>query len=400
MLKLNKMFCLRSFCVFLFVSMCGTQLWGYGVKQASTKIRNAWGATSKNGATVAGGGNFVLEGGIGKVRKGTYEDEYALMGVVALQIVEHGGYFCPMQIQCINERRRDWSDMHLYFPKGFSRGKCLWLCENGYTGVNCAKQVAVTPALVSPIDQVFSGVSMIEGKDIRSGDDGYSVTAFHAWTNQYDRDRMILLGLTDFVEHGGLALPIYLSCTEEGYKDNVSYIDSMNVYPNVTPKLLCAEGYTANSTNTACVELTADALELQQVVGESNKTFCADWDESKYQSTIHEIDLSGTCIRFLCRDRTRAFPARGDYTCAECAGSIRGGQHSKTGLCVKCEQPGMFFNQETNVCDFGNAYTVLELLYGVSKKRSTNVIEECWTKVDPLEYRECVTGKKVVQETE
>lgn len=402
MLKLNKSLCLRLLCVLLVVFMCSDHVWAYSVKTVASNISSKWYATDKNGANVPGGGNFVLDGGIGKVKHGSYGDEYALMGLVAVQIVEHGGYFCPKQIQCTNKSGKNWSDMVFYDLEGFSNEKCLWLCESGYTGVACAEHVAITPAMTTPVDQVFSGVSMrTSGK--RLGDTGAGISVFHAWTADRDRDRMILLGLIDVLEHGGLALPIYLSCYEEGGSSNISYISNMKVYPNVKPKLLCAEGYMANSAGTACELVTAAALEVRTIVKDSQKSFCIDWDETKYDPNVHELDLTGTCIRFLCRDRTKAFPAKGDFSCVECVNSIRGGQHSKTGECVKCDQLGTFFDQNSNTCKTAIGYSHLDLLYGKGRNKlsyKNNLNGQCWAKTSPDEYRECVTGKKVVQETE
>lgn len=400
MLGLNKIFNLHLFCAFLGVVMFGTDACAYSVKKTTDVMKRQWGVLDGSygtgndyGTSQPGGGDFILDGGVGKVKKGSYGDEYALKAVVATQIVEHGGLFCPKQIQCTNKRKKNWSHMEFYDLEGFSQEKCLWLCEDGYVGVGCAEQVAVTPAMTTAVKQVFSGVS-IKTKGGRLDDTGAGISVFYAGTADKDRDRIVLLGLTNIIEHGAYALPIYLSCKEEGYKDNVSYIGETKVYQNIKPKLLCAEGYMPNSTQTACELVTAATLEVKQRVSESGKEFCTGWDEAKYDPTIHEIDLSGDCIRFLCRDGTKAFPGGGDFSCVECAGSIRGGQDTETGECVKCDKIGDVFVQSKNACEPAKTYTTSQLKYGGEGAKKPDVEDECWTEVDPSKYKKCVKGSE------
>ncbi len=87
---------------------------------------------------IPGHGDFVIGGCIGKnCSHGTWGDEYAVIGVVAQQIVEHGGYFCPYQLQCAHYIGARNLDLFIPVHSGNWTDRCAWLCESGYSGANC-----------------------------------------------------------------------------------------------------------------------------------------------------------------------------------------------------------------------------------------------------------------------
>lgn len=392
----------KSFLLFVFACLfCSCDAFGYVTVDSS--VKGAWGTFSADESTSGGAGDFILDGGTGMTKKGTCGDEYALVVVIAEQIVEHGGYFCPKQIQCVNKRYKNWSLMHMYAPGGFSIGKCAWLCEDGYTGVNCQKHVAAVPGTDLPMNTsdggIFSGVSMLQDGCWNGGsvqDASQGIRVFHKWEKYGDEDHVIALGVIDFLEHGVKAAPVLVGCHGEDNKNNRSWISNVGLATGGKTKLLCAEGYMANSTGTDCTRATAQALELKGAVKEVGKSFCLDWDETKYDSSIHAIDLSGSCIKYFCKDSTKAFPGSGDFSCADCTGNIRGGQDKKTGLCVKCEQPGQYFDVDTGTCKMAQAYTTFELQYGKGKTKATagELEKHCWIYVSPEDYKICVEKGK------
>lgn len=392
----------KSFLLFAFGCLfCSYDAFGFIT--VSDLVKGAWGATESWGKTVGGAGDFILDGGTGMTKTGTCSDEYALVGVIAEQFNEHGGYFCPKHVQCANKRKKSWASMHMYEPTGFSVGKCVWLCEDGYTGTNCAKHTASVPGMDLPTNAsdggVFSGVSVNKGKCWNDGgvQNAHSgVRIFHWWANYGNEDVIVALGAVDFLEHGIKAAPVLIGCAGEDDKNNRSWIYNVGLYGGGKTKLLCAEGYMANSTGTDCTRATAQALELKGAVKESGKSFCLDWDETKYDSSIHTIDLSGDCIKYFCKDSTKAFPGSGDFSCADCTGNIRGGQDKKTGLCVKCDQPGQYFDVDSGECKSARAYTTFELQYGKGKTKATaGALENhCWIYVSPEDYKICVEKGK------
>ena len=70
--------------------------------RTTTGHHGVWGYVGRDNAS-GGYGDFILAGSLGKSgMHGTFIDEWAVVGMVAREIVEHGGYFCPYQLQIIN----------------------------------------------------------------------------------------------------------------------------------------------------------------------------------------------------------------------------------------------------------------------------------------------------------
>lgn len=346
---------------------------------------------------INGAGDFILAGAIGTSGgRGTYSDEYAIVAVIAKQIVEHGGYFCPQQIQCSNSngKKKSWST---YFnPTGFTEDKCVWLCEKGYSGTNCAKQVSVVGGMDTSTNKegLYSGLSLKQSGKY-NGSTEASVPAFTTYTDESGKvEKDVLLGVIDFNEHSVLAGPVSIVCRASGSGNNHSYVDKVARYSGANYKLLCADGYTPTSDNTDCVKMTQEMLNLTTTISDQKK-MCAGWSEVGYDSSVHSIDSTGDCVKYMCKDKTKAFPASGNFECTECAGSIRGGQNPLTGLCVKCEQLGQYFDTKTGECKSAMAFTRIDMQYGKGKTKETNTKPEnqCWTKVSPEDYKDCVFGK-------
>ncbi len=340
-------------------------------------------------------GAFIVAGALGKgMSPGTWNDESAIVAVVAVEIVEHGGYFCPLQIQCANldqNKYKNSSWTTYYHPSGYSADKCAWLCETGYAGQKCAKQTSYLPQ--SKILDLTSGISVKKGgKDAGNIED--QIYAFHTWgfnNGQNQNQKDLLLGAVSFTEYGVMARPVSIECDKDGKK---SFVNKVAAYSSLTQKLLCAEGYAANQNNTECIPMTMEMLNLTTQVSDQKK-MCSGWTEEGYNSAIHNIDATGNCVKYMCKDKTKAFPASGNFECAECAGSIRGGQNPLTGLCVKCEQLGQYFDTKTGECKNAMAFTRIDMQYGKGKTKETNTKPEnqCWTKVSPEDYKDCVFGK-------
>lgn len=366
------------------------------IKTVDNNIYKKWMMTDEKGKFGdASEGAFIVAGALGKDKSpGTWSDEGAIVAVVAVEIVEHGGYFCPLHIQCANldKAKYDNSSWTTYYhPSGYSADKCAWLCETGYAGQKCAKQTNYLPQ--SKILDLTSGVSVKKGGKDAGGIEGQvyglDTGGYNGGKNQNEKD--VLLGAVSFQEHGVMARPVSIECDKDGKK---SFVNKVAAYSSLTQKLLCAEGYAANQNNTECIPMTMEMLNLTTQVSDQKK-MCSGWTEEGYNSAIHNIDATGDCVKYMCKDKTKAFPASGNFECAECAGSIRGGQNPLTGLCVKCEQLGQYFDSKTGECKNAMAFTRIDMQYGKGKTKETNTKPEnqCWTKVSPEEYKDCVFGK-------
>ncbi len=376
------------------------------VKLVSDPLRTEWMETVKDNSLgdMSSAGDFILYGAVGMSGgHGTYGDEYAIVSVVAKQIVPHGGYFCPQQIQCANKNchRKSWT---LYFkPDGYSEDKCAWFCEAGYSGTNCAPISTIVGGMdrQTNVSGLYSGLGLKTSGKHKEGTENsiYALDTFYLDKDTSkdtigDYDEVdVLLGVVEFKEHGVIAGPVSVRCHTDKACQNHSYVYEVAQYSKSKGKLLCAEGYISDSSGTDCVKLTQDTLNLY-TAGGSDKGMCSGWSESGYDSNVHSIDASGDCVKFLCKDRHKAFPGAGNFECVDCAASIRGGQDPKTGLCVQCSQVGQYFDVETSTCEKALGFSKTDLQYGQGKTKNSNpnVGNQCWTKSDTDSYRNCVIG--------
>ena len=383
------------------------------------KYAKAWGLDG-NPETTTAVGDFIIDGALKMgASHGTYDDEWGVVALVAEQVVEHGGYFCPYQLQCANKHCRGASWLRAFEPKGYSKSKCAWFCEKGYTGTNCGKQKVASTGMNTPTTTgdggLFTGLSMkTSGGDANDKID--SVLQFSRLEKGADDDNWWIgtwlhngnvlksywmLGAIEFKEHGIVAAPVLLGCYAENRHKNKSWVDGLETLVN-GGKLLCAEGYTPNSSDTDCILATDEMLAVSTAVDEAGKEFCTGWDETAFDSKIHMLDTSAEdCIRFWCRESGKAFAGAGDKQCVDCTTGIKGGQSKLDGTCVKC-QSGQYFNQSDGECLSAAAYSKTDLQYGKDKTKNSgaDLEEQCWTILTPDEYRDCVKNGGPVENNE
>ena len=365
----------------------------------NTDARAWWGYNGQESYSYGNSGakEFVIAGGLRKSGPhGTHGDEWAIVAMVAEQIVEHGGLFCPYQIQCANKRKKQKAWTMYYEPVGFTHDKCIWLCESGYTGTNCMKR-ETDPTYCDKTSMHTRAGGKFTGLSVKTygGDDGQKenkITGFH----QYGREEHdVVLGIVQFLEHGVKAAPVHIGCGRDNWKDVDSFVEVIDLAPGVE-KLLCAEGYTAADNGVDCVEINKDVCEVQDL------NFCANFDKTKYNSAMHYLETSYRenagpfhrklgCTKYFCTEPNTAFTSTTDTTCAPCSTGVKGGTNIENGTCVKCAT-GEYFDEESNKCQSAHAYSKTEMQYGKGKTRQSNakLNDQCWTKVVPDEYKECV----------
>ena len=348
-----------------------------------------------------GAGDFIRHCATGKVCPGTFGDEYAIVGLMSQQIVEHGAKLCIYSIQCANKKRYYRSWLEFYEPTGGR--KCAWFCEKGYTGTGCAKQVAVLGGESSTTVKEWLGSPEVKSGGERNGnlvhevnDNRSSLSWGYFSGGQVDllgtdvnlqAQANVFIGAVGIRDYGVIAAPVRLSCALEGWKNNDSYIKSVYQVPG-DKKLLCIEGYTPNSANTDCVYATESMIEVMDI------NFCSGFDGSKYdanQHTFGKLQESDTCYRYFCKDENMAFTSSTDVTCTECSTGVKGGPSPKNGTCVKC-QHGEYYDKINGVCKPADAYSSTDLVYGKGKTKDTNtkLDNQCWTVITPENYRVCV----------
>lgn len=334
-------------------------------------------------------GDFIIAGSLGRGgQHGTRSDEWAIVSVIASKIVDHGGYFCPYQIQCNNKAWKKNVDTIYYWPSGFDYSKCAWLCEPGYSGQDCLPQEG-TPtscdatAYNTAAGGKFAGVGLntVDGSPNKE----WEITGFSSWEDSLEKECDVILGVVKFLNHGVIAAPVQVCCNRNDWHANKSYVDT--VYTAGTQKVLCATGYEANAAGNDCVLIDKDICDIQNI------NFCSGFDKSSYDSSIHtmEEDPSG-CTKYFCSEPGTAFPKAGDTSCVQCETGAKGGADSNNGVCVKC-QTGEYFDQLSNTCKKAIVYSKTDLMYGKGKtKNAVDLSNQCWTLIDADDYINCVKG--------
>jgi len=369
------------------------------IQTMTVNAQAQWGVTyaNINRGTVYVPGDFVIGGCLHKgCSHGTWEDEWAVIGVVANKIATHGGYFCPYQIQCGNSSRSYQTWTH-YFHPNMTDGrlwtqKCAWLCEPGYSGTNCMPQNS-SPAYCdntlynTTAEGKFGGVSLkTYGRD--DGECEAEIIGFHAeWVGSGKKERDVILGADKFLDHGIIARPMTIQCGSDNWSSIDSYVLQVSGTWGGYSKLLCAAGYKANADNTDCVPINLQACGI-----DSMKT-CTNFKKELYDSSIHYLVEDNGCVKYFCADPDKAFPSIGDASCEYCAPGIKGGPDWNTGVCVKC-QTGQYFDRDANTCKNAKAYAKNDMLYGPGNTKNSTTSQQCWTKLTPDEYAACVRGEK------
>ena len=351
--------------------------------------RGWWGYSTSNRNTNGSYNEFVIAGGQGKLpaNRGTWDDEYGAVAMVARTIVERGGYFCPVQIQCANTSKKTKTWTVYYEPTGYS-GKCVWLCQPPYTGVNCASTATTCDATNYTKSGKFAGLSM---KTTGKGDGSVenSIPGFDEWGNDPEVD--IILGITKFMANGVEAQPVRIQCGRNNWNSVDSYIENISA-AHGTKKLLCASGYKANAAGTACEPNTSICTPAgtPAPAAPPAPSYCSGWTNVGYNAANHNQEMDGTCMKFFCKEAGTAFPSAGNFTCAPCGDSLRNGTDTSNGTCVQC-QVGQAFNKTTNKCVTATAFSQPDMQYGKGKtQNNTQVSEQCWTKITPAEYKACM----------
>lgn len=388
---------LRKF-IIVIGTLCMIQSSAFAI-QTSDVYWSAWGYGGQENVQGFGStGELILDGCLGKdCRKASHGDEGAVAVVVAEQITEHGGYFCPYQFQCANRfgNKHTWSVF--YRPNGFSRDKCAWLCEKGYSGVGCTKQYHVVQDPGSVVSNLKSGITVRTNGGWLTNYEN-NIAGFKTWDywwypgryddhGQYD----VVLGVVQYLQNGVIATPVQLGCKWDSWMSIVSWVETAALATSTGKKLLCKEGFVPNETNSDCIHATEEMLD------DINPVFCSNYPESSFSTSLHRMVKNEElgCWMYFCRDASKAFASAGDVTnCTDCASSVRGGPSERDGTCVVCNQVGQYFDGKD--CKTAVAYSKLDLQYGKGKTKSTtkDVMEHCWVYTSPDEYSECVKAGK------
>lgn len=387
----------------------------------SNNMKAAWGYSNfdeSNGEP----GDFIIDGGTGEHSKtGNWNCSFdklnqtaskGVVGIVAHQIVEHGGYFCPSQVQCDSRNRGDGRDVvwfSWYSPSksgGIERKKegkksvgpryissCQWLCEEGHAGKNCEPisgngycnpdvkftKPGTTGSVYGTLTMSQNESQKTAKKECNKVDNiNSNISYFEQKTNPA---KGVVLGVIKFLEHGVVVAPIKLECANR--KNERAWLSSVTLADGDS-RVLCAAGY--RPSNGDCVVIN------QPICDNPNMEYCATFPATGYKEEEHQLDFDSGCIKYFCADEKKAFASATDRSCTvDCAQDIRSGTDTNTGMCKICET-GKYFNKKKNDCDTPSAYTRQDLKYGKSDKtKSKGIKEQCWT-IFGDGYTKCVVG--------
>lgn len=386
---------MKRLLIFIFSFFYSSSVFCDGVGRYVPSMAPKWGY---NGGTNLTGpeGNFVLGGltGFGALstQHGTWYDEWAVIAVIARKIVEHGGYFCPYQIQCINyDRPRSFA--RFFRPTAGDIVGCAWLCEQGYAGENCQpnpEPIACDNDNYTK-DKKFAALAM-KTSGYYSDSKDFEIEALAKYDYSGMRDFAdIFVGVTSFMNHGVIAEPVRVDCwwTPGGPHQNYdSYVRSVFTQQSGEgKKLLCAMGYKTNSTNTDCEPVRQDVCNAEGMA------MCDGFSKDKFNKETHKYKISGNCVKFICKDETKSFVSSSDFSCVDCGVTLKAGTDTNTGLCIDCST-GERFDKDQNKCISATAYTKTDMMYGKGKNKSSqsDVKKQCWTIQELDKYVECVKG--------
>lgn len=317
-------------------------------------------------------------------------DEYAVQMMVAVDITEHGAYFCPIQIEGKNEDRGyAWTE---YAMIGGITG-CRWLCKDGYSGDDCS----VAPGSTAKCDTAEFRRANYDGlKRVKSGTNIEDGIAMFSWDiddhcgllrgQQHD----VILAITRWAPggHGAWVRHVVVRAQRERFKDMISW-PSIYYPVGATEILACISGYKPNAGGTDCVAIN------ENLCAEAKS--CPGWTGFEESQHTFVMPTGKNCFEFRCKGENMAFASATDRSCVECTTSLHSGMSPVDGTCVKCDSGKVFNNKATSAaghCVDAIAYTKTDMQYGKGQTKNSNpkITNQCWTKTETDVYRECVTS--------
>lgn len=317
------------------------------------------------------------------------DDDYGILMLVAREINENGANFCTTTVLADHAKKGNaWT---LYSNPAGGAEKCFWLCKPGYYGDKCSETVSNGCDSTPLTRNLFDSYNLSREYDV-SG----SIARFH-WQEgkacgvHKKQEHDMILAISDWLPsgHGAWASPFIVRATREGWKDRIGW---PTIWTAGTPTLLCKNGYRANATGNDCEPVDTNACAITQL--------CSGWTSNGFSEStmVTNYDDARGCFTYRCSESGQAFANATDRNCIDCATNNRSGINPADGTCVRCNV-GQIFDAESsssNYCVQTTAYVKTDMVYGRGLTRNsapTDILQQCWTKADPTEYRECVTGK-------
>lgn len=316
-------------------------------------------------------------------------DDYGALMLVAREINENGANFCVTTIYA--EHKKKGNAWTLYSNPAGGAKKCFWMCKSGHYGDKCS-QTTPNGCDSTPLTRnSFDSYNLSRDYDVEG-----SIAMFH-W-QQYKgcgahkgQEHDMILAISDWLPsgHGAYASPFIVRATRDGWKDRIGW---PTIWATGSPTLLCKNGYQANAAGNDCEPVDANACAITQL--------CSGWASNGFSesSMVTKYDDARGCFTYRCSESGKAFASSTDKSCVDCATNNRNGISPADGTCVRCNV-GQIFDEtasSSGYCVQTTAYVKTDMVYGrglTHNNAPSDISQQCWTKADPTEYRECVTGK-------
>lgn len=381
----------RFFCKKFFIIICGicatTGALGAKSKKdpitiTDSAIINSWGFGGNYTQSVAG--KFMHNDSLNQRKGACGTDEGAGVAIIARQIWEHGGYFCTTQIQSANAGGKSWIE---FYKNTDNLYKCETICMPGWTGVQCKTRSTGcddTTDYTNNLDDVINNYkTLLKSDGCETGIITTEVDVFrHVTNSENTHSNAHVLGVLERKTHGVKVGIIQINANRKN--NHNSYI--ADVYSDGLTRMLCANGYVANSNQTDCIPGPSCATEQDKL-----NNLCSGF--SNYNSSEHSFKYNSAqgCYYFLCQNG-KGFKSEIDKTCVECDGGVLA-YVDENGYCQKCVKGKYFTNSDKTSCNRDTqSYNQTEMRYG-SGNESSPINNQCWLKTDNTEYKECIQSQ-------
>lgn len=312
---------------------------------------------------------------------GTYNDESALVALIAREIYENGAKFCITQIQSANKEAHKWQWLDYYAP---TNSNCFVMCKSGFGGDKCEKGSidSCDTANYKTKLKGYKDNKITTGKDNGKITSSVQVLSYKNQRNQTNKNmpgaEHIVLGVIEVFEHGVKVAPIKIQgkrseiMPSDGSSGGMtSWIDGIGIVGASVN--LCALGYKYIDGKCTAEDICATQSNLNNL--------CTGNNRDDYVAGTHTLKQKGSCYVIRC-STGYGFESASSKSCKECGGARQG--PDTNGVCQVCDR-GTVYNSSSESCVTARALSKEQMLHGTDGTKAN-----CWQKLDLQEYKECL----------
>ncbi len=307
--------------------------------------------------------------------------------MVARTINSDSAYFCPTVISSDADRKPK-SIPTVYYEPYRGAGDCYWLFKNASGNSECDASLINSKRHEDVVmKKPGKGLTNIEDRIPM-----FELNVYDKCGSNVKQEHDLVLAIVGWTPSGhgafvdGLTVRVQRTDWDRKPKPWLGVI----LRKSGNQKLLCAKGFTPNSSGTDCVSANDE-------ICRTGKPFCAGY-AGNFSAAQHK-EVGGTsCDTFRCSAAGFGFKSATDYTCAECLVGTRTGIN-KDGVCETCAV-GYLFDSSIQSCKVAakvslNTFTSKTL--GTALKSGGYVANsgsnKCWTRTLPEEFKSCILAK-------